>query len=303
MTTTATRPAEAAPVPPDLRRTSLPLRRRLTDGFSKALMMLALLIALIPLGLVIYHVTSRGIAMLDWDFLIEDIPNSARRAGGGMGPAVAGTLLITGAAALMAIPLGVLGAIYLNEYGKQNALARLIRTMADVMTGVPSVVMGLFVYVSYVLVVKEQSGFAAALALGCLMLPVIIRSSEEMLRLVPDELRQASAALGARRWKTTISVVLPAAISGIVSGVMLAIARAAGETAPVVLVAGTTFATNWSLSGDNTTLAAQIFKNAGEFFPTAQERAWGAALTLMVIVLVFTVVARLISSRFAIKER
>ncbi|GAA2400799.1 phosphate transport system permease protein PstA [Catellatospora methionotrophica] len=304
MTTTATRPsAAAAPVPADLRRSALPLRRRMTDGFSKGLMGLALLIALIPLGLVIYHVTSRGIAVLDWDFIIDDIPNSARRAGGGMGPAVAGTLLITGAAAAMAIPLGVLGSIYLNEYGKQNALARLIRTMADVMTGVPSVVMGLFIYVSYVLIVKEQSGFAAALALGCLMLPVIIRSSEEMLRLVPDELRQASAALGARRWKTTVSVVLPAAISGIVSGVMLAIARAAGETAPVVLVAGTIFTSNWTLDGANTTLAAQIFKNAGEPFPAAQERAWGAALTLMVIVLVFTVVARLISSRFAIKER
>lgn len=303
MTTTATRPAAAAGIPADLRRSALPLRRRLTDGFSKSLMGLALLIALIPLGLVIFHVASRGLSLISWEFLVEDIPNSARRAGGGMGPAVAGTLVITGAAAAMAIPLGVLGAIYLNEYGKQNALARLIRTMSDVMTGVPSVVMGLFIYVSYVLVVKEQSGFAAALALGCLMLPVIIRSSEEMLRLVPDELRQASAALGARRWKTTVSVVLPAAISGIVSGVMLAIARAAGETAPVVLVAGTIFTSNWSLDGANTTLAAQIFKNAGEPFPAAQERAWGAALTLMVIVLVFTVASRLISSRFAIKER
>lgn len=304
MTTTATRPAaEAAPVPADLRRSALPLRRRLTDGFSKVLMGLALLLALIPLGLVIYQVFSKGIGVISTDFLLEDIPNSARRLGGGMGPAVAGTLIITGAAALFAIPLGVLGAIYLNEYGKQNALARLIRTMADVMTGVPSIVMGLFVYVSYVLIVKEQSGFAAALALACLMLPVIIRSSEEMLKLVPDELRQASAALGARRWKTTVSVVLPAAVSGIVSGVMLAIARAAGETAPVVVVAGTTFVANWTLSGSNTTLAAQIFKNAGEPFPAAQGRAWGAALTLMVIVLVFTVAARLISSRFAIKER
>ncbi len=302
-TTTAARPASSAPAPADLRRSALPLRRRLTDGFAKGLMVLALLVALVPLGLVIYKVIEAGAGVMSLDFLVDDIPNSARRAGGGMGPAVAGTLIITGAAAAMSIPLGVLGAIYLNEYGKQNALARLIRTMADVMTGVPSVVMGLFVYVSYVLLVKEQSGFAAALALGCLMLPIIIRSTEEMLRLVPDELRQASAALGARRWKTTVSVVLPAAISGIVSGIMLAIARAAGETAPVVLVAGTTFVSNWSLSGDNTTLAAQIFKNAGEFFPAAQGRAWGAALTLMAIVLVFTVAARLISSRFAIKER
>lgn len=302
-TTAARRPAAAVPVPADLRRSALPLRRRFVDGFAKALMGVALLLALVPLGLVIYQVLSKGSGVMSWEFLIEDIPNSARRVGGGMGPAVAGTLIITAAAAAMAIPLGVLGAVYLNEYGRQNALARLVRTMADVMTGVPSIVMGLFIYVAWVLIVKEQSGFAAALALGCLMLPVIIRSSEEMLKLVPDELRQASAALGARRWKTTISVVLPAALSGIVSGVMLAIARAAGETAPVVVVAGTVFVSNWSLSGPNTTLAAQIFKNAGQPFAGAQDRAWGAALTLMVIVLVFTIIARLISSRFAIKER
>jgi phosphate transport system permease protein len=135
------------------------------------------------------------------------------------------------------------------------------------------------------------------------MLPVVVRSSEEMLKLVPDELRQASAALGARRWRTTLSVVLPAAVSGIVSGAMLAIARAAGETAPIVVVAGITSTSNWSLSGENTTLAAQIFRNAGQPFSQAQDRAWGAALTLMAIVLIFTILARLIASRFAIKER
>lgn len=289
--------------PADLRRAALPLRRRMVDIIAKILMLAALLVAVVPLSLVTYEVVARGIGSISWDFLTQDIPNSYRRVGPGMGPAVVGTLVITGAASLMAIPLGVLGAVYLNEYGKQSRLARFIRMMADVMTGVPSIVMGLFILSIWVLTTGEKSGFAAALALAALMLPVIVRSTEEMLKLVPDELRQASAALGARRWRTTISVVIPAAISGITSGVMLAIARAAGETAPIVVVAGIAFQSNWSLSGWNTALPAQVFRNASQAFPGAQERAWGAALTLLAIVLLFTVLARIIASRFAIKNR
>jgi phosphate transport system permease protein len=301
---TAVAERKSGPAPADLRRSSLPLRRRFVDALMKTLMVLALLIALVPLGLVIFYVVQRGASIMSWAFLTENIPNRPRIVGPGMGPAVAGTLAITGMAALMAIPLGVLGAIYLNEYGKQRRLARVIRTMADVMTGVPSIVMGLFVYVTLVLVVKEKTGFAASIALACLMLPVIIRSTEEMLRLVPDELRQASAALGSRQWRTTVSVVLPAAISGITSGAMLAVARAAGETAPIVVVAGATNILNWDIfHGENTSLAAQIFKSATEPNEGSQQRAWGAALTLMLIVLIFTVAARLIANRFAIKER
>jgi phosphate transport system permease protein len=164
--------------------------------------------------------------------------------------------------------------------------------------------MGLFIYVSWVTLFEEQTGFAGALALACLMLPVVIRSSEEILRLVPDELRAASLALGARQWRTTLTVVLPAAISGITSGSLLAIARAAGETAPLVVTAGITFSANPNLfEGENTALPAQIFRNASQPFAAAQERAWGAALTLVVIVLAFTVIARAISTRFATKER
>jgi len=221
----------------------------------------------------------------------------------GMQPAIIGTIVITGLASLLAIPVGVLGAIYLNEYGKTKPLARFIRTMADVMTGVPSIVMGLFIYVVWVLTFEERSGFAGALALACLMLPVVIRSTEEILRLVPDELRAASLALGARRWRTTLTVVLPAAISGITSGALLAIARAAGETAPLIVTAGVTYAVNPNLfDGENTALPAQIYRNATQPFEAAQERAWGAALTLVVIVLLFTIIARAISARFAIKE-
>lgn len=264
---------------------------------------MALLLAVAPLVLVLVYVTQRGAKVVNLDFFTEDILPSVRRTGGGMAPAVVGTLLITGAASLMAIPLGVLGAIYLNEYGKKNALARFIRVMSDVMTGVPSIVMALFIYIAVVLTTGDKTGLAAALALAALMLPVVLRSSEEMLKLVPDELRQASAALGSRRWKTTVSVVLPAAISGITSGIMLAIARAAGETTPIVVCAGITYSVSWDLLDQQTALPAQIFVNAAQPFDAAIGRAWGAALTLTIIVLVFTIAARLVASRFAIKNR
>jgi phosphate transport system permease protein len=296
-----TAPVVAAPE--TLRRASLSRRRRLTDAVATAAIWLSLAAAVLPLALVTYYVISRGLHVMSWGFLTERIPRQAQTVGGGVGPAITGTLLITGLAALIAIPLGVLGAVYLNEYGKQSPLARIIRTMSDVMTGVPSVMMGLFVYIAFVLVVKEQTALAGALALVCLMLPVVIRTSEEMLRLVPDELRQASLALGSRQWRTTVSVVLPAAISGITSGALLAIARAAGETAPIVLVVGLTYKTNWHLSGGNTALPAQIYRNAAEPFDAAVNRAWGAALTLVTVVLITTLIGRFVASRFAIKER
>lgn len=291
------------PVAVGLRRSALAKRRRLVDRAATVAITLSLLVAVVPLGLVSYHLIANGARAISWDFLTGDIPNQYRRVGPGMAPAIVGTLVITGAATLLAVPLGVLGAVYLNEYGRQRPLARVIRTMADVMTGVPSIVMGLFVYVTWVVATGRTSGFAGALALACLMLPVVIRSSEEMLRLVPDELRQASLALGARRWRTTIGVVLPSAISGITSGALLAVARAAGETAPLIATIGITFTVNPGLSGDNTALPAQIFRNASQPFAGAQQRAWGAALTLVVIVGVSTLIARLIANRFAVKER
>ena len=304
MTATVPPAARTETGAPDLRRSALSLRRRITNRMATVAITLALLLAVVPLALVVWQVIAKGAEVMSWRFLTEDIPFSYRRHGGGMGPAIWGTLLITGMAALLAIPLGVFGAIYLNEYGKQKPLARTIRTMADVMTGVPSIVMGLFIYTAFVVVVGAKTGFAGALALACLMLPIVIRSSEEMLRLVPDELRQASLALGARQWRTILTVVLPAAISGIASGSLLAIARAAGETAPIIATVGITFAVNRDIfSGQNTALPAQIFRNASQPFAAAQGRAWGAALTLVVIVLVFTIIARVIVSRFAIKER
>jgi phosphate transport system permease protein len=244
-------------------------------------------------------VISRGASVISWSFLTSDIPPSILPAGvGGMGPAVLGTLLITGLATLMAVPLGVLGAIYLNEYGGRGPLARVVRTMSDVMTGVPSIVMGLFIFSIWVLHFGF-SGLAGALALGCLMLPVVIRSSEEMLKLVPDPLREASYALGATKARVTMTVVLPAAVGGIVSGALLAVARAAGETAPLLFTILTVTAPNPNLfSGANTALSAQIFVNASSPYSGAQARAWGAALTLIAIAFVLMIAARVTTARF-----
>jgi phosphate transport system permease protein len=219
-----------------------------------------------------------------------------------MKAAIIGTLLVTVAASALAVPIGILAAVYLNEYSTGGPFGRLVRFMATVMTGVPSVVMGLFVYVTWTLRFKF-SAFGGALALAFLMLPIVIRSTEEMLRLVPNTLREASAALGTRKSRTIIGVVLPAALPGLVSGCLLAIARAAGETAPILFVVGFTNETNWSLfEGVNTTLSAQIFSNAQLPFVGAQERAWGAALTLLIVAFTVTLVARIVTARFALKR-
>jgi phosphate transport system permease protein len=273
-------------------------RRRIRNGLANIWMVGSVLVAIVPLVLIFGYVVQKGLKVIDWSFLTEDIPIISRLPGGGMYPAIVGTIVITFWATVMAVPLGVLAAVYLQEYGGNARLPALIRFMADVMTGVPSIVMGLFIYTIWVLR-HGLSGFAGALALGALMLPIVIRSTEEMLRLVPDDLRRASDALGARRWRTTLTVVIPAALPGIVSGVMLAIARAAGETAPLLFTIGASRRANWNaFEGVNTALPLQIYNNAKQPFPAAVDRAWGAALTLIVIVFVCTVIARVVSSRF-----
>jgi len=277
--------------------------RKIRNRIAVFTIMAAFVIALIPLVAIVWYVIKRGAAIVDWDFLTDPIPISDREIGPGMGPAVIGTLIITGAAALMAIPIGILGGIYLNEYGGRGILARVIRFLAEVMTGVPSVVMGLFVYTFVVLRTQEQNGLAGALALACLMLPIVIRTTDEMLRLVPLELREGSYALGSRKARTIRTVVFPNAMPGIVSGSLLAVARAAGETAPLLFTIGIITETNTSLfDGPNTTLSYQIFRNASSPFPGAQDRAWGAALTLIAIVFIFTALARLATTFFARRQ-
>jgi len=282
-------------------RRPLSRRRRLAGAISATLVWVAVAVAVIPLLLVMFTVVKKGGSLITPRFLTDDLPIQARSAEGGVGPAVTGTLLITGVASLIAIPIGILAAIYLTEYGGTNRLARVIRFLSDVMAGVPSIVMGLFIFTVWVVRYQERSGLAGSLALACLMLPIVIRSSEAMIRLVPNELREASYALGSRKARTVLTVVLPAALPGVVSGCLLAVARAAGETAPLLFTIGLTYSKNLKLSGENTALSAQIFSNASTSFVAAQQRAWAAALTLIVIVLILSVVARVVAARFTVR--
>ncbi|MDP8938263.1 MAG: phosphate ABC transporter permease PstA [Actinomycetota bacterium] len=296
-TTTAARPTPVL----DLSTRNVARGRLVRNRIATLLVYLSVVVAAVPLGFVLFYVARKGFAVVDLDFLTADIPVSSRRRGPGMGPAVAGTLLITLAATAMAVPLGILAAVYVTEYGEGSRLAGTIRFLSDVMAGVPSIVMGLFVYTVWVLRFG-QSGFAGALALAALMLPIVIRSTESMLRLVPNDLREGSAALGASRSRVILTVVLPAALPGITSGSLLAVARAAGETAPLLFTIGAARAVNTSLfEGTNTALSTQIFANAQLPFAAAQDRAWGAALTLIVIVLVLTILARAVSRRFTVR--
>jgi phosphate transport system permease protein len=273
-------------------------RRRFKSGLATMLIALTFVIALVPLVLVVAYIVSKGAGAISMDFLTDDIAFSTRSTEGGIGPAIVGTIVITAGATLMAVPLGVLGGIYLNEYGGKSKFAGLVRFLSEILTGVPSIVMGLFIYTVWVLPRKGDglTAFAGALALGALMLPVIIRTSEEMLKLVPRELREGSLALGSRKSRTIRTVVLPHAAPGIVSGALLAVARAAGETAPLLFTIGAATSANWHLfKGPNTALSYQIYGNATSPFAPAVERAFGAALTLIVIVFIATAVARIVT--------
>lgn len=290
--------------------TRLDLRAKPTWRSAKnhlwtAAMIVAVVLVAIPLLAVAYSVITRGGGILFKQFpafLTSEIPVVSRRAGPGMGPAILGTLLVTGGATLIAVPLGILGAVYLHEYGGTSKFAKLVRFMATVMTGVPSIVMGLFVYLTWTMRFG-YSAFGGALALACLMLPVVIGSTEQMLRLVPSNLREAAYALGTSKSRTILTVVLPAALPGIVSGSLLAIARAAGETAPLLFTVGAATAYNPNLFAEaNTALSIQIFGNATSSFVAAQDRAWGAALTLMLVAFIVTLVARTFTARFALKR-
>jgi len=278
--------------------------RRTKNRIATIAMWVAFVLVIVPLGFVLYTVIAKGASVISWSFLTSPIPPSVLPASvGGMGPAVLGTIEITALAAVLAVPLGVLGAIYLNEYGGKGWLAQFIGFMADVMTGVPSIIMGLFIFAIWVLHFGF-SGLAGAFALGCLMLPIVIRSTQEMLRLVPASLREGSYALGASKSRVTLTVVLPAAIGGIVSGVLLAVARAAGETAPLLFTILTVTEANPNVfSGANTSLPSQIFVNASSPYPGAQARGWGSALTLIAIAFILMIAARLVTARFARYQR
>jgi len=281
-------------------------RRAARNRSWKTLIYCACVLAILPLASVVWTLISKGAERLDANFFLTSMNNiGARDPNGGAYHAIVGTLQQVGIATLLAVPLGVLGAIYLVEYGR-GRFALTVRFFVDVMTGIPSIVAGLFILSFWVLTVSpwfnngqpRYSGFAAALALTVLMLPTIVRSTEEMLRLVPDPLREGSYALGVPKWKTIVKVVLPTALPGIVTGIMLAVARAAGETAPVLLVAGGAAAINFDpFGGNQSSLSLFVFQQAGDASRYAPARAWTAALTLVALVLVLTIAAKLLARR------
>ena len=275
-----------------------PSKRRLWRNRSISLLILAaIVLTLIPVVLILVQIAMKGGSALTWEFLTESTPFSMVRKGGGFLNGLVGTAIMVGLATLVSVPLGILGAVYLVEYGKGNWLAKLIRFFSDVMTGVPSIFVGVFVYTA--LVVKFQYGaIMGAASLALIMMPIIVRSSEEMLKLVPLELKDASYALGAAKWQTITKVILPSAAPGLTTGAMLAVARAAGETAPLLMTALGSLHLVTKLAGSPiSSLTYLIFQQAGQPFDAAQARAWAGALELLAIVLVFTIVARVFASR------
>lgn len=272
--------------------------RRVKDRIVQCLVYLAFALAVVPLISVLWLVIQNGLARLDLEFLTHSMRGiGARDAGGGAYHAIIGTLEQVLLASAIAVPIGVLTAIYLVEYGNGGRLSRTISFFVDVMTGVPSIVSGLFIFAFWILFLGIPfSGFAGALALSILMMPTVVRSAEEMLKLVPNDLREAAYALGVPKWRTILKVVLPTAFTGIVTGVMLAIARVAGETAPLLLtVFFTDSINNDPFNGPQMGLPLYVFDQAARPNDTAIDRAWAGALTLILIVMLLNLVARLIA--------
>jgi phosphate transport system permease protein len=275
-------------------------RRRRTDLGMRALLGAMTALALVPLVLVVYYLLKRGLGAWSWSFFTTDPTGNFLGDPGGIKSAILGTIEVVALATLMAVPVGISIALYLVEFGRDSAFAKTVRYFVDVLTGVPSIVFGLFVYVTLVVAHAGGSGFAAwkgSVALALLMLPVVIRSGEVVLRLVPDSLREAALALGAPRWKVALRVVLPTAAPGLLTGSMLALARAAGETAPLLFTAAIALNTSYGLNGRMNTLPAQIFADIGQAQDRLVQRAWGAALTLVTLILILTLVARLVQRR------
>ena len=280
-------------------------RRHAVDRLATTGIYATFLIALAPLVAVLATVIVRGIGVISAEFLTTSMRNiSPRSEGGGLYHALIGTLEQVGIAALISVPIGVLTAIYLVEYGK-GRLAKSINFFVDVMTGIPSIVAGMFIFTFWILTLGfPTSGFAGALALSILMIPVVVRSSEEMLRIVPNELREGALALGVPKYTVIARIVVPTAISGLLTGVMLAVARVTGETAPLLLTTFLAQDTNWNpFSDPQASLPTFIWDQISRGTEPALNRAWGGALVLITIVLIFYAVARLLAVRYAPKSR
>jgi phosphate transport system permease protein len=307
MTAVTDRPVPAPDVAPNFTTSPSGRRRKRTNAIMATLVTLAFLIALVPLISLLTEVVIRGGSMLTWQFISTDMTGVfGDSPDGGVRHAILGTLQITGLATLISAPIGLFAAVYLVEYG-HGRLAKTLTFFVDVMTGIPSIVAGLFIFAVFSIFLGPGAsiGIMGALALAVLMIPVVVRSSEEMLRLVPNELREAAFALGVPKWLTIVKVVLPTSIAGITTGIMLSIARVIGETAPLLIAAGFTASMNYNLfDGRMSSLPVFVhtqYANQGNPPEAYLDRAWAAALTLILIVMALNLIARLVARFFAPK--
>ena len=287
-----------------LRRRSV-RRRKAADLAIKVFSWIAAWFGILVMAFLVFEVIRRGIVAINWDFFTKATPQDATQtSGGGMANAIVGTLVITAVAALMAIPTGFLGGVYLAEFGRNGRVATMVRMVANVIMGVPSIVVGVFAFGIIVRPVSHYSGFAGSVALAFIMLPVMARTTEDMLNLVPNELRESGLAMGAPRWKVTLGVVTRAARGGLITGATLAIVRVAGETAPLLFTALSSpywmtglFGPGGFFGGPVANLTKTMFDFSGSPYPYWQQLAWGGALVIIVAVLGMNILVRLLFQR------
>jgi len=271
--------------------------RQAANRAAKIVMVPAALIGIAVLAWILWEVVARGVGALTPQFFTE-LPTPPGMEGGGLANAIVGTLVMTGLATLIGTPIGILAGIYLAEFGTVGRLATAVRFTTNLLMGTPSIIIGVFVYAIIVLRTGHFSGWAGAVALAVIMIPVVLRTTEDMLNLVPDELRESALALGAPRWKATLGVIFRAAKSGLATGILLAVARVSGETAPLLFTALNSFYWPTSLGEPTANLTVTIYNYAMSPYPDWQQKAWGASLLITVAVLLTAVL-----SRFGLRER
>jgi phosphate transport system permease protein len=278
----------------------LSVGRRAMNGFISFAAAAAVFLVLLPLGAIFAYLLYKGIGSINWAFLTQT-PKPVGEPGGGMANAIAGTGLILLIASAMGVPIGIGGGIYLAEYGRGSRLGNLIRFTADVLNGVPSIVVGIVAYSLVVLTQSHFSALAGGVALAIMMIPTITRTTEEMLLLVPQVVREAAYGLGVSRWRTTLSITLRTATSGVITGVMLAFARVAGETAPLLFTAFGNQYWNWNVNQPTAALSLQVFTYAISPFDEWHKQAWAGALILIILIVASVSAVRFVASRGMLK--
>jgi phosphate transport system permease protein len=274
---------------------SRPGRRRLLSNFVVFLCGAAVVLALIPLAFVFFYVVKQGFSSLNWDFFTK-MPKPVGETGGGMANALVGSLILIGIASAIAIPVGMIAGVYLSEYANKP-FASLVRFTADVLNGIPSIVVGIFAYSLVVLPVKHFSALAGGIALGFMMIPIITRTTEELLNLVPSSLREGALALGATRARAAFSVMVPAALPGIMTGILVSLARISGETAPLLFTAFNNRFFSTRLDKPISSLTVQVYTYAISPYEDWHRQAWAGALVLVALIFLFSVLARVVTKR------